>query len=1060
MSDTKVFSLLHVSDFHFSKRKAREQVIVVDALVKDLETICIGHRRPDIVLFTGDLVNAAGVESHFEAHDFFIDRLAKATGCSDERIFIVPGNHDAARSVVDTQADAHREWQTKSNDMAAMNSLFDDGTFESLRRSKFDHFHDLEQLLSDASPIFSNAFVTIHRVEPLNTDVVIFNTALLTTTGQHGFEPDSGRLAVAEYAVLDAMKALTPNSFRIFATHHPLHWLSETSAKFLRGIIQQNAAMHLFGHMHEPLTLHASSYEGELYSDQAGAIFAGRERYIGYSLISVEPTKHLFETHLRSFYKDRREFDAAIDVLPDGKFYSSQEARQFWRGIAAPVDDKAFRDHLVDDCLPTLLVDPEQASIGEKKMHEIFVPAPMKRNHFQQRKQDEPEITVEETVAFDELVIGSSHVILYASPEYGRTTVLREVQYRLLQEARDLSFARLPVIIDFVDIKHNAGNMFRMVRSRVVSLGNGFDFESLLKLGHVAILIDDVVFEDSRRMGILREFVRQYPKARYFFTSLKASVAPYGASIDPEMPIQFDLVELCAYRRRDMRQLVSKWNGLTDIDGVLDRIQAEIGEINLPFTAANGTILMVILEEQSGFRPVNRWVLIEQFVEVTLKKGSMEQSKRETFDYHNKTALLAHIAGWMARNNSYVVEVEAVRDVMKSYVEHIEVTVNLNSLMDELLAARLFVTKAENRIGFRYRAVLEYFIALNMKRDRAFMDWVLDESRYLSFINEIQYFAGAVRDDGELVDEIGRRFAALMGAVAADVGGIDLNRITTLELPVKDSENRSVDHLAQQLSDAPLSEEERDAELESEVPRDAEERQEVFRPVVENLGHKFLTSLLLYSGLIKNMEEIAGSDKRRHLASVWRGWGAFLHMSLQLVPELARDRKIRINGVLYELGVPLGMSDEELARRISLGMPIGLSRLLSASLGTEKLEQQLTEPELAEQDEPLVVDFFRTSLIADLKLVSVVTAIKNTLHRLRTSPYLSEAMVQKIAELRRYERISEERFASIAPSVAETIARLGGATGKALGDAKRKQIARLQRQGVMLRLRKQTEKER
>jgi hypothetical protein len=1000
------------------------------------------------------------VDSHFDAHDFFLDRVAKATGCSDERIFIVPGNHDAARAVVDAQADAHREWQAKSGDMAVVNGLFDDGTFEALSTSKFEQFRDLEQLLSGGSPIFRNAFVTIYRVEPLNADVVIINTALLTTTGQHGFESDGGRMEVAEYAVLDAVKALTPGSFRIFATHHPLHWLSETSAKFLRGAIQQNAAMHLFGHMHEPLTVHATSYEGELYSDQAGAIFAGRERYIGYSLISIEPGKRLFETHLRSFYKDRREFDAAIDVTPEGKFYSSQDARQFWRGIAAPVDDEAFRDHLVADCLPALLEDPEQASIGEKKMHEIFVPAPMKRNHFQPRKADEPEITVEEAVNFDDLVTGAGHCILYAAPEYGRTTVLRELQYRLLKEARELPFVRLPVIVDFADIKHNAGNMFRTVRSRAVGLSNGFDFESLLKLGHVAILIDDVVFEDSRRMGILREFVRQYPKARYLFSSLKASVTPYGASIDPEMPIQFDLVELCAFRRRDMRQLVSKWNGLTDIDGVLDRIQSEIGEINLPFTAANGTILMVILEEQSGFRPVNRWVLIEQFVEVTLKKGSMEQSKRETFDYHNKTALLGHIAGWMARHNSYVVEVETIREVMKAYVEHIEVTVNLNSLMDEFLAARLFVTKAENRIGFRYRAVLEYFIALNMKRDRSFKEWVLDEARYLSFINEIQYFAGAIRDDGELVDEIGRRFQKLMEEIEADAGGIDLNRIAALELPVKDSENRSVDHLAEQLSDTPLSEEERDAELESEIPRDAEDRQEVFRPVVQNLGHRFLTALLLFSGLIKNMEEIAGSDKRRHLASVWRGWGAFLHLSLQIVPDLARERKIRINGVLYELGVPLGMSDEELARRISLGMPTGISKLLSASLGSEKLEQQLTEPELDDKDEPLVVEFFRAGLIADLKLASVAAVIKTALQRLRTSRYLSEAMIQKIAELRRYERISEERFASIAPSVAETVARLGGATGKALGDAKRKQIARLQQQGVMLRLRKQTEKDR
>ena len=57
MSDSDLITILHLSDFHYSKRKSREQGIVVDALIDDLKGLCIGHRKPDLILFTGDLVH-------------------------------------------------------------------------------------------------------------------------------------------------------------------------------------------------------------------------------------------------------------------------------------------------------------------------------------------------------------------------------------------------------------------------------------------------------------------------------------------------------------------------------------------------------------------------------------------------------------------------------------------------------------------------------------------------------------------------------------------------------------------------------------------------------------------------------------------------------------------------------------------------------------------------------------------------------------------------------------------------------------------------------------------
>ena len=1058
MADNALLSILHISDFHFSKRKSREQEIVVDALVTDLEGLCIGHRRPDIVLFTGDLVNAAGVDSHLEAYDVFIDKIVAATGCSEERVFVVPGNHDADQIFVKLETDKHKEWRDLANNMERMNEIYNEGEFDQFSNKKFETFRELEQYLSDNNRTYSNAFATVYNISTLNVDIVVLNTAMLSSAGFNLLDGDSEKLLVPEYAIRDALCALTPESFRIFAMHHPFSALSENGARYLRKVIQENADMHLFGHMHDPLTSKIVGFEGELFSNQAGAIFTSRKKsYIGYSLISVDTSLKYFETHLRSYFSDRDEFDDAIDIIKDGRFYSSQESREYWRSVATPVDEESFRAHLLKDCSCALRSEPGHNGIGERDAHDVFVPPPLVKKLLHPAVGDKEQATFEKTVDFEDIVHGDENTIVFALAEHGRTTVLQEIQHRMLCDADKIRYPRLPIFIDFIELKHTAARLLQTVKARSINPENKYDIESLIKLGHVCLMFDDVVFSDAPRMEILRAFVTKYPKARYIFTSLKNSTAPLGAHAVPEMPVYFDMIELCPLKRRQMRQLVTNFHSGKDVETVLDRIQSEIQEINLPFTAANGSILMVIYEEQSGFRPINRSVLIEQFIDITLKKGAAEQSSRETFDYRNKTDLLAHVAAWMAKNDQYIVDIEAVRDVMKGYIDRLGLKADLTVLLNEFFVSRLFVKKADGRLSFRYRAVLEYFIALQMINDSDFKEWVIDEARYLQFINEIQYFAGKLRNDAGLLRLIEGRFDAFLVKMEGDLGKIDLQTISQLRLPRKEGDFSSIRHLSEQLSNQPLSVDERDEELEADIPHDIENRQEVFRPAITNPGQQFLVTLMLYSGVLKNMELIDDTEKRRHLTKVWHGWGCFLHLSLHLASEIAIHRRIRIDGVLYEIAAPHGISNEALARLIALNLPMGVSRLISANLGTEKLEKQLTEPALDEARNPLVFEFFRAALISDLRLPASEHALGAALDVMQSSAYLTEAMIWKIAELRRYDKLSNDKFDKLAPRVATAISVLKGGTSDQRENEKRKQISRLRKEGIIFRMKRAQE---
>jgi hypothetical protein len=180
-----------------------------------------------------------------------------------------------------------------------------------------------------------------------------------------------------------------------------------------------------------------------------------------------------------------------------------------------------------------------------------------------------------------------------------------------------------------------------------------------------------------------------------------------------------------------------------------------------------------------------------------------------------------------------------------------------------------------------------------------------------------------------------------------------------------------------------------------------------------------------------------------------------LSSSLSVVSELAKHRQMKINGVLYEFFAPRAMPDEELGRRIALGMPTSISRLIAANLGTEKLQLQLIEPDLDEANDPLIYEFFRSALIADLRLAATPAAIKAAVQKMQTSDFLSEALIWKVADLRRMDHISQAHFEAIQAELAETIVRLGGAKPSEIAKDKSRQIERFKKEGLMLKIQRQ-----
>ena len=347
-------------------------------------------------------------------------------------------------------------------------------------------------------------------------------------------------------------------------------------------------------------------------------------------------------------------------------------------------------------------------------------------------------------------------------------------------------------------------------------------------------------------------------------------------------------------------------------------------------------------------------------------------------------------------------------------------------IITNLMDARILMSRrSDDKVSFRFRAFLEFFTAKHISADSGFREWVTDESRYLSYLNELEYYSGLERADTNLLNLVQERHlrhsSELLGEQFTDFTQNEDELIIPMNL---EDSVKYADDLAAQLNEPPLTEAERDEILEAEIPRDSEGRQEVFRPTPKDNSEKFMLSLFMYSSLVKNSELIPDVEKRRHLATVLRSWAHVFFASFIQIPSLVKHRQLVVNGLRYVVLYPKEYSDNQVARQISVNMPKELARLMFIFLGSEKLEMQLKHRNLDDVGEPRIIDFFRSVLYMDLKLRDWSKVPQRFTDRAANSPYYKEAMLAKSGDVYRLGSFDDSAAENLQNHISATYAKL------------------------------------
>lgn len=257
---------IHLSDFHVGKDQYEEKKIF-KYILEYIEEIVKEGFSPNFIFITGDVANSGLKKEYSIFLDEFLAPLIDILNLDDweEKIFIVPGNHDIDRSLVDgVTIDKNQKFFNANEDGKNQRLVFEGRAFE-------DYREFLKNCSLKSQDLFvknNGAYEQIITINEQKIGIVGINTAWLTRENN-----DKGNLTPGIDLLENALTNIKECNIKILLGHHPLDWFKSSDKKAIESILSDNKIIYLHGHLHESRVQPLSIGMGTFLQVQAGASF-------------------------------------------------------------------------------------------------------------------------------------------------------------------------------------------------------------------------------------------------------------------------------------------------------------------------------------------------------------------------------------------------------------------------------------------------------------------------------------------------------------------------------------------------------------------------------------------------------------------------------------------------------------------------------------------------------------------------------------------------------------------------------------------------------------------
>lgn len=740
---------LHISDIHFSPKTEWRDSTSRSSLLDHLKRIFAHNSslRPDFIFCTGDIafgeVNSMSLEAQYKQASTFFDDLLLASGqrgvpLPRERLFVVPGNHDVARSSINSDAQGMLErWAKDSNQHVEMiNQRFNDRTKEF--RETINRLDEYGKFVNTYLPHQQDSsgrhhYVCVTDVRGLKVGIAGFNSSWTCA----GPEDDRTIWMAANWQFDKAYNALKEADVRIGLIHHPVDWLNLADRDVATRRLASDYDFWLHGHSHNAWVTPIQSH----IIIAAGAVSARDSDEFGINLTCIDLASGKGVAHLHSKRSGSSgwtiapiERHAPIGLWPfdlpanlKRKPAPTVKCSDEHRAIEKASQDERLTDHnFVDRYLTKRFESALQSFSSQPKLW--APPILCKTSELSHEEKREPGVSL---LAF---VANPKSTIIAAPPQYGLTCLA----HFLTQEAWRSPAKSFWLYLSANDLKPNAASINEAVLSELNLFGR-------TERDIACVILDSWLATEKdayKLLGKLSDRFNSIP----LICMQRMDVGLCLPSQSAEFPRQFERLYLWSLPREDIRRLVAAYNDVRhvgDEDSVTARIVSDLDVLNLHRTPLNCLTLLKVSEIDFEDSPVNRSEMIKRVLFLLFNVDDIPSYKTRP-DLKDCEYVLGYFCELLIRDgrNSFTRDrflLETQRFCGDSLID-----LETHVVFDVLVFNNILV-KQGNFFSFKFSYWIFYFAAQRMHHDSKFATYIFEDMRYAQHPELIEFYTGIDR---------------------------------------------------------------------------------------------------------------------------------------------------------------------------------------------------------------------------------------------------------------------------------------------------------------------------
>ena len=592
MTTKHTMQILHLSDLHTLESEIEgeegnfDQSIVLCPLLARVKTDYDKGMKPELVIITGDIAYHGKKGEYLLARPF-LDTLLKTLELGNDRLFIVPGNHDVNRK-------KYRPTDIpKYPDMKTLNTELTNHDYrQDLLRGMAEYFSFIEEHYPHLRPQHDRLipFLQVHTAQcGKRIGLVGLNSAWMCRE-----KDDKGKIAIGEYQINCAMKELEKEGqidLYLNCFHHPLTWLWPVDQTIVRRNFPHNS-ITLCGHQHDAKGEFFNDHDGGYCQFQAGAAYLGSnsEWPARYQYLTLDWDVDTIRLDFRKFRsKDDRIWNLDSDTGNDGiKIYENIGILKS-KGVQPSLPAVALLEipsnyktwiKIQYTCMDVDRLQAKGQAI-RVSLPDVFIPLYGYAPKLNRKKDQADTSTVkteahllgerEKPVDIEKLIATHPYLLIQGQAGCGKSTLLRHLAYQMV-ESQGVSGMEgcLPVLILLKDLakafsaKEGSRDGHLVLEDLLRShFGNGdlIDLElvnKFIKNGKVVFLLDglDEIIPAARKI-VVEIFARLRainPGNRIVFSG-----RPHGITGDALEKFGEGLIEVLPLEKEQVDLFINKW---------------------------------------------------------------------------------------------------------------------------------------------------------------------------------------------------------------------------------------------------------------------------------------------------------------------------------------------------------------------------------------------------------------------------------------------------------------------------------------------------------------------